>query len=224
MNQDSNFGLKDRILFQVASILGAGLVWLLGKTWRITMIGQENVEEVWRQGKKACYAFWHGRLLALSYTHRGQGIRVLVSLHRDGEFIARIIEKLGFSPVRGSTTRGGFKALLEMVTASRKADIGISPDGPRGPRWKVQPGATYISSRALIPIVPLTDSASSAWVINSWDRFLIPKPFSKVVVIVGEAIWVDSDADQQKLEQKNQELEAKLFALTEKADSYFGQN
>ena len=221
MTEEAGFGLKDKILFWLVSILGAALIWLLGKSWRITFIGQHNVEEVWEQNQRVIYAFWHGRLLALVFTHRKQPIRILISQHRDGEFIARIVQRLGVAPVRGSSTKGGAKGVLEMVKAGQNFDLAITPDGPKGPRYKVQPGAAYLASRAGIPLIPMTDSAKSAWVLKSWDRFMIPKPFTRVVVFLGQPIWVDPGANQEGLQQAGLKLEEDLVALTQKADQYF---
>src|SRR3990172_1850258 len=123
MGNETGPGLKDRLLIWAASPLGVTLIRLLGRTWRISIVGQEEVDKVWGRGKRVLYAFWHGRLLALCYTHRRQGIRVLVSQHRDGEFIAKTIEKLGFGTVRGSSSKGGAKAVIEMVRARPDFDI-----------------------------------------------------------------------------------------------------
>ena len=224
MTEEPGFGLKDKILFRLVSILGAALIWLLGKSWRITMVGQENVEKVWKQNHRVIYAFWHGRLLVLTYTHRRQGVGILISQHRDGEFIARIVQRLGMAPVRGSSTKGGAKGVLEMVKAGQNHDLAITPDGPKGPRYKVQPGAAYLASRAGIPLIPMTNSAKSAWILKSWDRFMIPKPFSRVIVLIGQPIWVASEANQESLQQAGMKLEEELIALTEKADQYFNSN
>jgi len=123
--------------------------------------------------------------------------------------------------VRGSSTKGGAKGVLEMVKTGRNHDLAITPDGPKGPRYKVQPGAAYLASRAGIPLIPMTNSAKSAWVLKSWDSFMIPKPFSRVIVLIGQPIWVESEANQESLQQAGLKLEEELIALTEKADRYF---
>lgn len=168
------------------------------------------------------YAFWHGRMLIFSYSHRWQKIHVLISQHRDGELIARIIERLGFVSVRGSTTRGGTKAIFEMAKKGVSGyDVAISPDGPRGPRFAVQLGTIYVAQRSQMPIIPITNSAKSRWTLSSWDGFLIPKPFSKAVIIIGEPIYVPPESTPQELEEKREELERRLVCLTQKADNYF---
>jgi lysophospholipid acyltransferase (LPLAT)-like uncharacterized protein len=161
-------------------------------------------------------------MLISSYSHRWQKIHVLISQHRDGELIARIIERLGFVSVRGSTTRGGTKAIFEMAEKGASGyDVAITPDGPRGPRFKVQLGTIYIAQRSQMPIIPITNAAKSCWTLSSWDGFLIPKPFSKVVILIGEPIYVPLESTPQELEEKREELEKRLVDLTQKADNYF---
>jgi len=213
---------RDNMLLFFASLIGPILIFLLGKTLRIKWIGEENLNPI-REGKgRVLYAFWHGRMLILSYSHRWQKIHVLISQHRDGELIASIIERLGFATIRGSTTRGGTKAIFEMAKKGVDGyDVAITPDGPKGPRFKVQPGTIYVAQRSGLPILPVTNSAKSRWTLSSWDGFLIPKPFSKAVIMIGEPIYVSPESTPQELEEKKEELEKKLVELTQKADSYF---
>ncbi len=215
---------KGQVLLFFASTMGSIFIFLLGKTLRITWIGEKNLSSVRENNGRVLYAFWHGRMLILCYSHRRQKIHVLISQHRDGELIARTIGRLGFVSIRGSTTRGGAKAVFEMARkAASGYDLAITPDGPRGPKYKVQPGAIYIAQRSGLPIIPLANSAKSRWTLSSWDGFLIPKPFSKTVVITGEPIYVGLEATPQELEEKRKELEEKLLKMTRKADSYFCQ-
>jgi len=210
------------MLLFLASSIGPILIFLLGKTLRIKWIGEENLNPIREDKGRVLYAFWHGRMLILSYSHRWQKIHVLISQHRDGELIASIIERLGFATIRGSTTRGGTKAIFEMAKKGVDGyDVAITPDGPKGPRFKVQPGTIYIAQRSGLPIIPVTNSAKSRWTLSSWDGFLIPKPFSKAVIMIGEPIYVSPESTPQELEEKKEELEKKLVELTQKADSYF---
>jgi len=213
---------RDNMLLFLASSVGPILIFLLGKTLRIKWIGEENLNPIREDKGRVLYAFWHGRMLILSYSHRWQKIHVLISQHRDGELIASIIERLGFATIRGSTTRGGTKAIFEMAKKGVDGyDVAITPDGPKGPRFKVQPGTIYIAQRSGLPIIPVTNSAKSRWTLSSWDGFLIPKPFSKAVIMIGEPIYVSPESTPQELEEKKEELEKKLVELTQKADSYF---
>jgi len=213
---------KDNLVLLLVSVIGPIFIFLLGKTLRIKWIGEENLDPVRKSQGQVIYAFWHGRMLILCYSHRWQKIHVLISQHRDGELIARIIENLGFVSVRGSTTRGGTKAIFEMAKKGASGyDVAITPDGPRGPGFKVQLGTIYVAQRSGMPIIPLNNSAKRRWTLSSWDGFLIPKPFSKTVIIIGEPIYVPLEATLQQLEEKRKELEKSLTELTEKADSYF---
>jgi lysophospholipid acyltransferase (LPLAT)-like uncharacterized protein len=213
---------KDNLLLFFVSVVGPIFIFLLGKTLRIKWIGEENLDSIRKNQGQVIYAFWHGRMLIFSYSHRWQKAHVLISQHRDGELIARIIERLGFVSVRGSTTRGGTKAIFEMAEKGASGyDVAITPDGPRGPRFKVQLGTIYIAQRSQMPIIPITNSAKSRWTLSSWDGFLIPKPFSKAVIIIGEPIYVPLESTPHELEEKREELEKRLVDLTQKADNYF---
>lgn len=217
--------IKDDLLVGLVSWLGPALIWLLGKTLRITWRGLENLEEVRKKGEKVLYALWHGRLLILTFSYSWQKVHVLISQHRDGEFIARTIQRLGFVPVRGSTTKGGVKAIFQMVAKIQDGyDIAITPDGPKGPRYKVQPGVIYIAQRSGLPIMPISSSAQKAWRLKSWDSFLIPKPFSKTVIILGKPIYVPKESTEDDLNSKISDLEKRLLELTEQADNFFKNN
>jgi lysophospholipid acyltransferase (LPLAT)-like uncharacterized protein len=214
--------IRDDLLLFFISAVGPIFVFLLGKTLRIKRIGEENLNPIRKNQGQVIYAFWHGRMLILSYSYRWQKIHVLISQHRDGELIARIIQRLGFVSVRGSTTRGGTKAIFEMANKGASGyDVAITPDGPKGPKFKVQLGTVYIAQRSGVPIVPITSSAKSRWTLPSWDGFLIPKPFSKTVIIIGEPIHVSLESTPQELEETREEVEKKLLELTQKADNYF---
>lgn len=213
--------VKDNFLVWVVSWLGPALVWLLGKTLRISWRGLENLQEVRKSGQRVIYALWHGRLLILTFAHRWQKVHVLISQHRDGEFIARTVQRLGFVPIRGSTTRGGTQAIFQMVSKIQDGyDLAITPDGPKGPACKVQTGAILIAQRSGLPIMPITTSAQKVWRLKSWDSFLIPKPLSKTVIILGKPIYVSKDAAENELNSKISELENQLSELTEQADNF----
>ncbi|MFH0931744.1 MAG: lysophospholipid acyltransferase family protein [Candidatus Zixiibacteriota bacterium] len=214
--------LKEKMFLSFVSILGPLFILLLGKSLKIKWIGKENLKPIREENGKVLYAFWHGRMLILSYSHRRKKIQVLISQHRDGEIIARIIERLGFGTVRGSSSHGGYKAILQMANKAKEGyDLAITPDGPKGPAFQVQPGTAYIAQRSEIPILPITNSAEKVWTLKSWDRFIIPKPFSKVVIIIGKPIYIPGELTSEQIDLKNLELQENLNRLTEKADNYF---
>jgi lysophospholipid acyltransferase (LPLAT)-like uncharacterized protein len=214
--------LKDKLFLFLISLLGPVLILLLGKSLKIEWVGDENLKEIRQSKGKVLYAFWHGRMVILAYTHRGQKNQVLSSRHRDGQISARIIQRLGFGTVWGSTTRGGVGSLLQMVNKIRQGyDIAITPDGPKGPAFKAQPGTVFVAQKSGVPIIPITNSARRRWTLKSWDGFIIPKPFSKAVVFIGKPIYVPAELSKEELDLKSKELEENLNLLTEKADNYF---
>ncbi len=187
--------------FESAGVLGSGLVSALFATTRSERVGQEHYEQFRRQGQPVMFVFWHGQLLPLVHYHRQEGIVVLVSEHDDGEYITRVIQRYGFGAVRGSSTRGGTKGLRALVRAAREGkDLGVTPDGPRGPRGVFKPGALLAAQMADLPVIPLSVRASSGWRFRSWDGFLMPKPFSKITLEYHEPVRVPRDADRAGLE------------------------
>jgi len=166
---------------------------------------------------------WHNRLgtaMKVWNTHRrphngGAGIAALVSASKDGAFLARILEWFGIQPVRGSSSRRGGQALLEMTTwAERGYDLAITPDGPRGPCYRIQDGITSLAQLTGLPIVPITMNLNWKICIKSWDRFQIPLPFARCELCVGRTVHVPSDASDAEREILRRQLEAELRALT----------
>lgn len=142
-------------------------------------------------GQPMVMTCWHGHLLPLMWLHRNEGIATLVSEHRDGEIVARVAERLGFRLVRGSTSRGAGRALLGLVAALRDGhDLAVTPDGPRGPARVYAPGSLIAAQRADAPVVPTAIAVSRAWRLRSWDRFVVPKPFARIVVVYAAPSWV----------------------------------
>ena len=183
------------------SRLGLWALRVLGTTWRVRFLNLELLHAQHARGRPVILALWHGNLLPLLWMHRGRKLSVMVSEHADGEIIARVMIALGLRTVRGSTSRGAARALL---TAAREVDAGydlaITPDGPRGPAHSVAPGALIIAQRTGAPIVPLAAWVSSAWHLQSWDRFMIPKPFARVLAVYGAPITIDSDSARKAVE------------------------
>lgn len=181
--------------WQLALIVavGAPFVRLLGATWRVRVIGRDGLDALRREGRAYVLSCWHGELLSAVWAHRGQGMVPLISEHRDGEIIARICERLGYGTVRGSSTRGGARALLGLVrTLEHGSAVAVTPDGPRGPVERYAPGALAAAQKAQAPIVAIRVRASRGWRLRSWDRFLIPKPFARVVLAYSEPTYVST--------------------------------
>ena len=205
---------------QVAAIAGLGypLINALGHTLRWRVEGLQHLDAILASGRQPIMAFWHGRILPATFYFRRRGIVVITSENFDGEWIARIIERFGYGTARGSTSRGGKKAMLQLVRdmkAGRAA--GFTLDGPRGPARVAQAGAVWLASATGNPVLPFHLEASSHWNLGSWDRTQIPKPFSAVALVVGEPMDVPKDASADALEAVRTELEARLKGLEERA-------
>ncbi len=213
---------KKKIVFYLATKLGWLLILLIGKLCSIKLIGRAKVDELKKQNAPILFVLWHGRILIPIYVHRNEGITPMVSLHSDGEIIAQTLQKLGYRTIRGSSSRGGNKAFHEMVDILNKNGTGaIIPDGPRGPRHHLKPGTLFIAQQSQAYLIPTTFSANRKIVFNSWDRFLLPLPFAKCIMIYGDAISVDKDLPPEQLENLRQKFERDLIALEKKADDYF---
>lgn len=182
---------------KTALISGAGtiLLRLLAFTWRVRFTNPEVVRALKDAGQPFVYVSWHSQLLPLVWAHRGRDIAIMVSEHRDGELIARVAHAIGLRTVRGSTTRGAARALLGACREIEGGhEVAVTVDGPKGPAGTVAPGALVISQRTGAPMVPIAAAASRAWRLNSWDRFVIPKPFARVVVTYGSPLRVDAES------------------------------
>jgi lysophospholipid acyltransferase (LPLAT)-like uncharacterized protein len=164
------------------------------------------------------YAFWHESILISTRFHTK--IHVLISQHADGEFIAQVCRHLRFNTIRGSTTRGGSAALLETVKAARNSHIGFTPDGPRGPRRKVQPGVIYLASKTGLPILSFGVGYVNAWRAKSWDRFAIPKPFSTMMAVGAPPMYVPAGLDRQGIELYRLRLESQMLTATQAAEDW----
>ena len=200
---------------QVAAISAAGvpIIASLGATLTWKAEGLEHLKFE-GSGRRPIMAFWHGRVLTATYYFRRRDIVVMISENFDGEWIARIIESFGFRTSRGSTSRGGQRALLQLKRAMEQGfPAGFAVDGPRGPAKTAQPGAIWLAKLTGNPVVPFHMEASSYWSLKSWDRTQIPKPFSTVALAVGTPIDVPREADEAVLEAKRIQLEQALVVL-----------
>lgn len=210
-------GRGRRFRVAVISALGGLVLRLIGFTWRVKRVGGEAFDDMLRRGEPFIVVFWHGEIVPVTWVHRHRGIAPLISRHADGEIIARIVEGLGYRTVRGSTTRGGVRALLE--TAQRVNEgvtVGFTPDGPRGPRHVFAPGALIVAQRTGRPIVALGATASRAWRLRSWDRHLVPKPFATVTIRYSEPQYVRADQARDAT-QEQARFEAILGSLADRS-------
>lgn len=197
--------------FRMAGAVGAALLGGLGRTLRFRRTGEENFLRFRREGRPVVFTFWHSRMVPLAHLHRGKGIVVLVSRHRDGEYIARLVARNGFGLARGSSTRGGAKGLRELIRALRQGrDVAVTPDGPRGPERVFKPGALAAAQAAGAPVIPLAVTASRAWWLSSWDHFMIPQPFARLDVRYGKPRWVPRSAGEKDRASLARELSEEM--------------
>lgn len=201
--------------FEAGGVLGMGTVAALFATTRLRRTGAEHFERFRREGRPVVFVFWHGQLLPLVHYHRHERIVVLVSEHADGEYITRVIRRQGFGVVRGSSTRGATRGLKGLIRAARAGrDLALTPDGPRGPARALKPGALAVAQATGLPVIPLAVGVSAAWRMNSWDRFVVPRPFARVHIEYAEPVHVPRAADRQALDALGGEVEATLNRMT----------
>jgi lysophospholipid acyltransferase (LPLAT)-like uncharacterized protein len=173
--------------------VGGWLLRLLGMTWRIRVSHDADVRRLRDARQPIVFTLWHGAILPLLYHHRDEQVAVLISEHHDGEIIARMAMHLGYRTVRGSTSRGAARALLELARVLRQGhDLAITPDGPRGPAKSVAPGALAVAQRTGAPVIGVAAWASSMWRLKTWDAFMIPRPFARVSIAYSDAYYIAS--------------------------------
>ena len=213
---------KDKILLFIVPRFYSLVLRFLALTIRKKVFFSERPQKFWDQGQHIIAAFWHQRLLMMPFLlHRGK-VGMLISQHRDGEFIARAVKLFGVDSVRGSTTRGGLAALRGMIRFFRKGgNLAVTPDGPQGPKHIVQIGVVELARQTGAPIVPVTYSASRCKVFGSWDNFILPLPFCRVAYVWGEPLFVPREIDKDGLEENRLLLQERMRRNTEEADRIF---
>lgn len=216
----SSYSFKQRLLIRAADLVFYLLIQLIGRTVRFEVEGWEHWEAASRDGHIPIYTFWHNRVFLATYFWRRRGIVVMTSQSFDGEYIARFIQRFGYGAARGSSTRGGVGAVVEMVRLMRGgAPTAFTIDGPRGPRYVAKMGAVLLAKKTGHPILPFSINADRFWeAAKSWDRFQVPKPFTRARVLLAPPIFVPPDAGEEMLEAKRRELQTALDGLCERAE------
>ena len=205
---------------QAAAIAAIGypVINALGRTLKWRVEGLQHLDAVAGSRHQPIIGFWHGRILPGTIYFQRRGIVVMTSENFDGEWIARIIQRFGYGTARGSTSRGGGKAMVKLVREMERGNgAGFTLDGPRGPARIAQPGAVWLAKATGHPVVPIHLEASSHWTLGSWDRAQIPKPFATVALAIGEPLYVPRDADDRAIETARAELERRLSVLEAQA-------
>jgi lysophospholipid acyltransferase (LPLAT)-like uncharacterized protein len=207
------------LLFNVAPQIAHGYIRLLHATMRIDARGADALAAARRNPGKYILCFWHSRFVLMPYCYPGPRIVVLSSNHRDAEALVRILRKFGIEQARGSTTSGGATGMRQILRKVKDGcDVGLTPDGPKGPRRRVQPGVVAVAKLTGLPIIPVTFSAARARRLKTWDGTLLPKFFSRGLFVYGRPIVVPRGASASAEEAKRQELEAELDRITDEAD------
>lgn len=194
------------------------LIGAVGRTWRLREEGEVHLSPFRKPPSPIIYASWHSRLLPSFVMYRHRRIHILVSPSRDGEVVTGILKKMGFGAVRGSTRQGPVGAIRGMVDVLKEGfDVAMTVDGPLGPRERVQPGVVYIAKQSGCPIVPYSFDCASKWELKSWDRMMIPKPFTRGVFTLGKPVRVPEGASDTTMESLRGALEQELHRLTAQA-------
>lgn len=192
---------------------GTTAIRALGGTWRFRQIDYDRLQAVRQRGGGRIYAFWHAQMLAFLALHRADRPAVLISTHRDGERIARAAARLGLRTIRGSTSRGGAGALRALVRALEDGwEIAVTPNGPRGPAEQFAPGVVIAAHQAGVPVVLMAAAADHAWRLASWDRFIIPRPFTRITVAYSEPFTVPGSTARDAADTAA-DFQARLVAL-----------
>ena len=216
-----DYSLWQRIQFTLVGWVVSAVIAAIGFTLRITLSGEDgsltSVDDLY----PGIFPFWHRCVLPAVWIFRRRKLAVVTSQSRDGEFIARVIERFGFVPVRGSSSRGGIRAMLEMRRlVSEGGGVAFTIDGPRGPRNVAKRGPILLARETGVAVVPFYVALDRAWVLNTWDGFMIPKPMARAFVRAGAKITVPPDADETTLQRCYEQMQASLERVTAYAEAH----
>jgi lysophospholipid acyltransferase (LPLAT)-like uncharacterized protein len=211
----SIYPFRKRLLIRVADLVFYLAIKLIGRTTRYEVEGWEHWEQATRDRGLPIYTFWHNRVFLATHFWQRRRIVVMTSQSFDGEYIARFIQRFGYGAARGSSTRGGVGAVVEMVRLMRAGcPTAFTIDGPKGPRYVAKMGAVLLAKKTGAPMLPFNITAARFWeATNSWDAFQVPKPFTRALVHIAPPIYVPPDADDATLEAKRDELQRALDQL-----------
>src|SRR6202453_1652189 len=217
------FTLRQRIVLRIIITAGYWFIRLIGPTLRVCVSREEGAQETICQ-RPLIGSFWHACIIPATYMFRNFGVRVMSSNSYDGEYMGRIIRKFGFVAVKGSSTRNAVRALLGLRRALQEGwTVAFSLDGPRGPRYKVKPGPVALGRSSGVPLSAFHIAVDKAWVLNTWDRLIIPKPFSRVLMRFAKLIVVPPDTDEADLARYEQRLQDSLDRAREFAEVHIRQ-
>ncbi|MFB3896743.1 MAG: lysophospholipid acyltransferase family protein [bacterium] len=220
--------MKIKVPIGLLSFIGWLFIYLVGRSLRFRVVGMDKVRGILQEGKPVIWALWHGRHLILvdrfkNYTMKSRkDWCVMASQSRDGELLARILEKCGYKTVRASSSKGATTGFLQLISVMKQGyDTVMAVDGPRGPREQVKSGVILLAQKTGASIIPITASAKRYKLLSSWDRYLIPFPFTQAVAVISNPITISSAANHDQLESSRLMLEQELIKITQEADAYF---
>ena len=206
--------------------VGLSIVRVLSATYRVKMINPEIERKVFENGRIPIYASWHQRFFpGITLFSRRKPISIMISRSRDGEFISGIVRLLGWYPVRGSSSKGGRQALRKLKKLVQEGyKVGHIVDGPRGPFGVVKPGLLIIAQATGMPIIPIIISAEKKWVFNSWDQFMVPKPFSRVIIRFSDEMCIPKKLSLSEFEEKRLQIENTFKKLYHETDAIWSNS
>ncbi len=208
--------LQKRVQFHFAAAMADALLFSLSKTWHISIEDPERLIRSFAACNGPHIAtFWHRYLLSMVSIFRGYPVAIPVSEHKDGEYIAHLIERYGMNSIRGSTTRGSLRLLRKLIDHLKAGgNCALTPDGPRGPNMSVQPGFALLSRKTGTPVSPIAVAIDRGWTLNSWDRLVIPKPFANIQIVIGRTVNIPPEG---KIEQYCESLHSAMLELGDRA-------
>jgi lysophospholipid acyltransferase (LPLAT)-like uncharacterized protein len=214
-----------KLTYRLLAWIGPALVRLLGFTVRIERFNASLTDEWRQQNKPFILNVWHGRMFLPVFYHRNQGLVAMVSRHADGEVVARIVHKMGYGTVRGSSGKGGREAFLQLLAHLKKGGCAaMIPDGPLGPPCRLKVGTVMLAREAGCPLIPITYAAHSYWKLNTWDQTVLPKPFSRAVICYGDPVYLPAEATLDDLEVWRELFETAMNDLVKTAEERVGEN
>jgi lysophospholipid acyltransferase (LPLAT)-like uncharacterized protein len=213
----------DSIKWRLIGLSGKLFIDFLFQRSKIHLQGYNESLAAIIASRRCIFAFWHSRILLLSYYYKKFNASIMVSQSEDGEIISQILNRQGQTTIRGSTRKGGMRALIKQlhdIQTNNKPGV-VIPDGPQGPRHKVQPGVILLSQKSGFPIVPITYSAKRRKVFQSWDQFILPMPWTSCIIGYGNPIWVPRVLTRETIQLYSITLENELNRISLQADKYY---
>lgn len=215
------YTFKQRLVIRLAGFVFYWLIRFIGATMRFEATGIENFQVIVDAGKLPIYTFWHDRIVAGTYYFRHRGIVVLSSTSYDSEYTNRCIQRFGYGAIKGSSTRGGTRAMVSMIRMMKAGHpMAFAVDGPKGPRYVVKPGPLLLAKKTGNPIMPFVVECKKFWTIKSWDRLQIPKPFTTANVIIEPPIYISPDASDEEIDTRRTELQETLDELVRRGEEW----